>query len=1667
MVATPSSTIAKPNAPLRDFLRLGSSSSTRGNPSTRGALAAGRGKGATRGGSTLAPKNVFTASEPPKKKRTLLEVSADPTKEKKHYGNMRIRRKAELQARSIADGAPDLSALPGGLFDPSKPSTYQPIRPADLRRTPSTKLPEDSDMGGLFVDSDEYLENEPMQGGSSAAGITQGPPTQTAVQPHPNPNLAVCFYWNRGQKDQNSGSCTKGYECSYLHEYLSGVPVAPAPPGYMERTNRLTSVDKASIQALPADNYNPQLPSAQNPWGKPATCYFWDRGQRDSAMGTCNKGDDCKFLHAYLPGLRVAYPPGDHVEPRNDLSVNMIPVGQPPPERSVPTERPTSRIDSLDVDMPQNSPVRPPWQREGPDRSICYYWHDTGSCPSRETCKFLHTNAPHVPVAPRPIDAMKRPILETERAVESEVPRRNPPSPKITQSTPVPPSWQPTDPYKATCWYWRQSSGCNKGSYCRYLHEAGDDIPLAPPPPSMADRKLQTCRFWAKGMCDKSDERCPFLHRYPETSASVPKVTESRKSPEDLTSALIVPTGPRKSVSFADEPMPFFEEHERHPVIVTQKKPLRDAEDEARLVRSKHDKGICFRWAEGTCYHGSSCKFNHEYAPGEDPMDLESNTEPQRSPIKDPHSQPRSAQPSTLNANRFEHQISNGANNQKGPRIESPFEQSQVDTSQPASTPGHPSGETPKVKRAAMKPGDHNWKATLKAQGPRAKEVIFGAGENHSVILDFGDLNQVSQHSWAQALTALSRVQFDQLCIAQDIAPQLGLLQSQVFWQGNLAPADATDTQASSTVSKVIDELRLRSSGLVHVSPEFIILLYPRTDEWSFIEPADSPKDMRLRYLIFHSEFDIRKSDDKAKTSEIKKLPPGEPFPYRKALVKKIHGLHLKTLLPVFKDGKQNPYNFYLLFPPTASQTADFIASWLLGSYRQCRIYSSQVEGSWDFFLKSPRTETGVVFIHESAASDIYRLPSFLDLVKRSVNFWFISDSSAPYPMFPSSWDIPDDLKLGQITAARLLPHGHVILLTPSFVVAEPLRTLELLEWFFGRPGRPATDNEGAIPKRMGKLENSTPGTWKLLSCHNLPDYLLDVANAKAIEKRDFETANRNKPQMEAMIEDMGLSFATCKVRYKLHALLIELESRSILNSSSDEYDSDFPDEIESPIVYADRYIDPDMEEALVEWFAAWSLRKLDLYRKFTVIGTGPRSAPRAMRIKEVPITSQTSAKELTEAQISSLKSFSIAKKQSQSPRTSTPHHSESPMSPHQKALAAAAKITASHVKSLLSNSRIAERNPFDDLTYVASPLRSHASSPRPPSTPTAVGKVVGSLGSYSVALSKESPTKPDDGHMAMGAKDLGVTKHGIDQLPPECLNFIGITGADADDAKRFLSQADNDIQQAVQLYESRNANDPIGTESQALGLIASAGNVNHQQIPRLATADTDTARAMDLYGSLPSVSVPPKSAVTNTTSATTAFFSPQYDGTFDGYFPGQIDGAGDERPVSSGTESNKSSTSRSGIQTGENGQRFVPRSLRTSGSVRREIPVKPGYIPPEDRDVYRVRRIVDGVPQFEGPSNTTSKTGSKISSPVPVTEEIMEIDSVPMTTASKDEGEINDSENENGVSDVKTVWKEVKFEPTTTWYKRLRDNGGGWEHLYVESHDKVFVSLGIHRKAA
>jgi hypothetical protein len=1054
----------------------------------------GRGQVAKRGSSTGYQNiNVFAGGKTRKTKATLIDQAANPSKKEKHFSNMHIQYKAQIQSRNKADAAPDPTAV-GGLFDPSKPNRLPSMRPSTLQRNSSANVvPPSSNIGQdpSFMDVDSGSPVNDKAYTEPAWPERNQPEIQRPDWTEKHGNNSICWFWY-------NTTCNNKYACKYYHADDPSLPIAPypgasAPKPYTKDTAEAV-VTGSSGNSVPEQQRPPWTEKAPNS----AICWFWRK------QGHCNKGVTCNFLHMDQPNLPLAPDPAAYW------------------------------------------PIRP----------TCRYFQ-AGHCHKGDDCSFAHPREPSL----HSVDPAQKYDLEPDITAPASTFPNGPTNPNNLQTSNL------------------------------FVTDEADPIyqepePIARPAPRRA------VSFAVNEPMPAPHEPQTYPPPGPQRSismgTSIPNMSETRRP---------VPSGPRKSVSFA--------ENERT-----------SRTDEPRgFIRTgpSHSKGpkvsnkVCIFWLRGDCHHGETC-WNRHYVGDRPPDETVDEGESGLSDYQTSSS--RQARSNVFATDPISETEVPETQDRRTSSIVTNIPilgtamRPETDISDPTSvTPVSITSAAPKVTRKVSL-NDYRRQKEFKTRGATAKEVIFGSEESKSIVLHFGDIEHALQQPWAQSFNALPKLQFDQMCSAQDFKAQNESILSQRFSQGNIL-SDPGDQAASTTLNGVSQQLRLISSGLISTSADFLILIYPPGDEWKFIEEStESVPSDSLRYLIFQTTLDISKD-----------LPPlvaEKPTNCLRTLVKSIHELSFGKLVP--KQSEDKIYHIYLLFPQSANDTASFLIEWIQAAFsrRRCKIYSSQTEGSWNFFAHSPTVEFGTVLIHESAITAISDLPALQKVISgvhnRQYNFWYISDSTFPYPLFSP----PRDSTLGQITATRILPHGQAILLTPSFLVAEPERTYQFIKWF-----------HQMIPTK-------TRGTYKLVCCFNFSDYLLDLALAKSVERDDHLEKHRDMPAKEHLAEQAGLGYRVLSERFACHRHMTELLSKDIAEDSSSFYDSDldFGDEAASPVVYADESIDPDDEKALVNWFVGWSITHLDQFRKFTVLGTGKASKERAVRIKEITIDNPSSLAE-------------------------------------------------------------------------------------------------------------------------------------------------------------------------------------------------------------------------------------------------------------------------------------------------------------------------------------------------------------------------------------------------------------------------------------------------------
>ena len=1294
--------------------------------------------------------------------------------------------------------------------------------------------------------------------------------------------------------------------------------------------------------------------------GDKAVCYFWHY------RGDCSKGPACRFLHYDDPALPIVPTP-------NKISQGI------------------TELDNIRASHPQSSP--PPPSRRRTINEICHYWHRSGACKKGADCTFVHDNSADLPIAPGPRQSHQgggstyRPIYDRQLAegdrpaadyrLEPESRENNgaqtgipldsntsygPPALEedVTMRTEsdssMRPPWDARDPFKSICYFWHTLGSCaKKESGCKFVHSDQSDLPLAPQP---YHKTGTPCRFWLIGDCRMGD-RCPYLH----SSRSL-----------DPRAPVAIPTGPRNGVSFAiDDPEPPLDS-----LVPTGPKVNRDPRPE---ITEAFDKPCAF-FARNDCFHGESCWYSHD--------------------------QPK--EPGTANGgaglSRLEPPAYSELANDVHPRSLN------ADHPRTLSLSGSERSALGETATMGTKAGGNTLKLNLEEYrnrnaglvNNRAKEIIFGHDEPQSIVVDFGDIGDAAQEAWGQVFVARPTFYFHQVCTAQDFGALSGFLLCAVLWNGSLT-ANPTDKAAVDKLNKFSQNLRLYSGGLISVSADFVILIYPAMEEWKVIKASTnlSPED-RLRYLIFRPSVDIKRPVA---------LKGEAPTLFKKTLAKSLHGLRYRQFL--HSEKSDQVHHFYLMFPSKTSQTASFFASWLRASDSRCKVYSSETEGAWNFFVTCREIQAGVVLIHESVVSNISDLPWLFRLITPSnpgkmFTFWCIDDSSKQYPIFQS----PTSSSLGHISVVRIFPHGHAIFLTPSFLVAEPESARILISWF------------------RNKIRKVTPGTWKIVCAYEIRAYLLQLAIEKASERDEFYEQNKDKPAKDAMAAKRGLSYQACEARFKCHAMIADILEESMKDRLLESYDSDQADNIANTIVYADESIDPDDEPSLITWFAAWSIRHLDKFRKYTVVGTNSASHESAVRIKALMLKGKAGS--------------------------GTPSASNSSLTGGSPVTLAQPGVDNHSASSLSVDTKTTSPAPVDGTgeSGIASELRY---------APRMVASPAQEAGPISIQDEK-SPQKQSPGFVDWSAEmdtspdgDGSIVSEPCRTVDPESapdiLLFCATTGCNVQTAREYLVNANIDFQQAVRLFGIHNSRDRLDwmdADAHVVELIHSVQAERTRQLPRVPLLVTETtgshANATGL-GANSQVGVQSLIKGAPKTSA----FSPACDPS--SFSPPQFDGPGDERVQSpQSVKSNNSGGFR--IINGVN-MRTMSSSAKPKAIHGEENGSRRGSAQTDDKESNQNRRIND-VMRSAGISQDAPRRDSHASSGVQsAVSGKMDVDS-PHHQFGGAASNTSTVDGESGESPS----MEFRYESTTSWNRRLRAEGNGWEHIFIEAWENCFKFIGV-----
>lgn len=471
------------------------------------------------------------------------------------------------------------------------------------------------------------------------------------------------------------------------------------------------------------------------------------------------------------------------------------------------------------------------------------------------------------------------------------------------------------------------------------------------------------------------------------------------------------------------------------------------------------------------------------------------------------------------------------------------------------------------------------------------KQIRLSTVPSQSLDVNFDDIPRDADQGWLTAFLDDDHMVFGHTVLAETLTSQLKSPGSQGFqW---LCSGKITSISHGSSLETIAEHLRVSSSGLFKTNAQYHLLIFPtKCDEFQelagFGVDPTNPDGVALKYFIFKSEQPIsrliRPSSD---TSEGMQVEVGKE---KMLLFPKLLNMQFSSFVEGPLRSKQK--HFFLAFPLGSIEWFKAICSWLFVRDPSCKIYSNFEPGGWSAFMAKARTDCGIVILHETMIPFVRRFPSIVRLLhsNSNFNFWCFSEVFDLEPVQPE--------KRGFIPAmpkmfTRLFPFGKAILITPSFMVSEPQKTLTFLKWFFTVQAKHSFNN-------------------KLVVAYSITDFLRDLSGEKCTQMLLLKnTSWKNLNPMDVAIQknDAALTDDDLEARQKAWLYFDQWLTA--------QPESEIPFSEVNNVIFADRSIDPHDEQSLVNWFGWWSLAHSDEFRRFYVLGSSSSTKSMVARMSQ------------------------------------------------------------------------------------------------------------------------------------------------------------------------------------------------------------------------------------------------------------------------------------------------------------------------------------------------------------------------------------------------------------------------------------------------------------------
>ncbi len=204
----------------------------------------------------------------------------------------------------------------------------------------------------------------------------------------------------------------------------------------------------------------------------------------------------------------------------------------------------------------------------------------------------------------------------------------------------------------------------------------------------------------------------------------------------------------------------------------------------------------------------------------------------------------------------------------------------------------------------------------------------------------------------------------------------------------------------------------------------------------------------------------------------------------------------------------------------------------------------------------------------------------------KNYTFWSLATGRRTPPRYPSRVDF--DLKPNQHLMTRLFPSGRAFFITPSFVISDPIKFCEFMQWFGGWCHNPR---------------------YLLATSADFPSWLQGLCMEKSQEWTKYQQGHSGEPGFAQVTGKYGLTKDRTDALVKAWQIL-----RKIMDYGDEETHRDV-----QKVMWAPREINPNDEQSLVNWFLWWSTMFLDRHRRFYVLGSSAKHRDRAYRTVRIP----------------------------------------------------------------------------------------------------------------------------------------------------------------------------------------------------------------------------------------------------------------------------------------------------------------------------------------------------------------------------------------------------------------------------------------------------------------